>query len=253
MRLLVLLRQLLNPAGMLVNRKAGKVFVNREEYMINPADKRALEAALQIKDATGAEVVAAAVGPAHTEDALREARALGANRAILIKEDHRDVAAPPAGRVYKALCDSLGDVDLILTGDSALDTGEAVGPQLAEMVNMAFLGNAVQCTVEGTVVRIVRRDVRDAMQRAYNGVEADLPAVVTVTRSGPTPRYPHGGAIIEMYRNPEAVEIMTAADLGLDDSALQPAVVERGQSFPPEREFGKQMTVEEIAKRMNNE
>ncbi len=247
MRLLVLLRQLLDPAGMLVNRKAGKVFVNREEYMINPADKRALEAALQIKDATGAEVVAAAVGPARTEDALREARALGADRAIWIKEDHGDVAAS-AGRFYKALCDSLGDVDLILTGDSALDTGEAVGPQLAEMVNMAFLGNAVQCTVEGTVARIVRRDV--AMQRLYNTVEADLPAVVTVTRSGPTPRYPHGGAIIEMYRNPEAVESMTAADLGLDDSALQPAVVERGQSFPPEREFGKQMTVEEIAKRV---
>lgn len=246
MRLLVLLRQLLDPAGMLVNRKAGKVFVNREEYMINPADKRALEAALQIKDATGAEVVAAAVGPARTEDALREARALGADRAILIKED----VAAPAGRFYEALCDCLGDVDLILTGDSALDTGEAVGPQLAEMVNMAFLGNAVACALEGAVVRIVRRDVRDATQRAYNGVEADLPAVVTVTRSGPTPRYPHGGAIIEMYRDPEAVEIMTAADLGLDDSALQPAVVERGQSFPPEREFGKQMTVEEIAERM---
>ncbi len=229
MRLLVLLRQLLDPAGMLVNRKAGKVFVNREEYMINPADKRALEAALQIKDTTGAEVVAAAVGPARTE--------------------HRDVAAL-AGRFYKALCDSLGDVDLILTGDSALDTGEAVGPPLAEMVNMAFLGNAVQCTVEGTVVRIVRSGVRDARQRVYSGVEADLPAVVTVTRSGPTPRYPHGGAIIEMYRNPEAVEFMTAADLGLDDSAMQPAVVERGQSFPPEREFGKQMTVEEIANRV---
>lgn len=244
MRLLVLLRQLLDPAGMLVNCKAGKVFVNREEYMINPADKRALEAALQIKDATGAEVVAAAVGPARTEDALREARALGADRAILIKGD----AAAPAGRLYEALCDSLGDVDLILTGDSALDTGEAVGPQLAERVNMAFLGNAVQCAVEGAVVRIVRRD-----GRAYNGVEADLPAVVTVTRSGPAPRYPHGGAIIEMYRDPEAVEVMTPADLGLDDSALQPAVVERGQSFPPEREFGKQMTVEEIAARMNNE
>lgn len=249
MRLLVLLRQLLDPAGMLVNRKAGKVFVNREEYMINPADKRALEAALQIKDTTGAEVVAAAVGPARTEDSLREARALGADRAIWIKEEHRDVAAL-AGRFYKALCDSLGDVDLILTGDSALDTGEAVGPPLAEMVNMAFLGNAVQCTVEGTVVRIVRSGVRDARQRVYSGVEADLPAVVTVTRSGPTPRYPHGGSIIEMYRNPEAVEFMTAADLGLDDSAMQPAVVERGQSFPPEREFGKQMTVEEIANRV---
>jgi len=56
MKILVPLKQILDPAGMMVNRKAGKVFVNREDHMINPADTRALEAALKIKDAAGAEV-----------------------------------------------------------------------------------------------------------------------------------------------------------------------------------------------------
>ena len=48
MRIVVAIKQVLDPRGFTVNRKAEKIFVNREEYVINPADKCALEAALQM-------------------------------------------------------------------------------------------------------------------------------------------------------------------------------------------------------------
>lgn len=254
MKILVPLKQILDPAGLMVNRKAGKVFVNREVYMINPADTRALEAALKIVEmlrrnvSDNAEVIAATVGQARAEAALREARAVGADRAILINDDRRDV---PAERLYKALCETIGGIDLICAGDSALDSGVAIGPVLAEALGVAFLGNAVECSVEGNVVRIVRKD--RAVQRPYSAYEADLPAVVTFTRDAPALRYPHGGAIIDSYRQPDAVETWSLVDLGLSETDTQPIIVERGQSFPPEREFGKEATVEEMAKRMNNE
>jgi len=243
MRILIPIKQILHPAGMTVNRKAGKVFVNREEYVTNPAGKRALEAALRIKDGTDADVIVAAIGPTRTADALLEARAMGADRAILIPADTTDEAL--IVRLLATLCEHIGGVDLLITGDSALDTGISLGPRLSEALNFAYLGSAVQCVVEGSAVRIVRRD--DPAGRLYNAYEAALPAVVTVTRAGSAPRYPHGGKIITTYRDANAVETIPLSDLGLSESDLQPVAVERGQSFPPEREFGRQVSVEEIA------
>ena len=79
MRVVVQLKQILDPRGIAVNRRAGRVFVNREEYLANPADLNALEAALQLKDAEPeTEVVVMTAGPAHSETVLREALAMGA-------------------------------------------------------------------------------------------------------------------------------------------------------------------------------
>jgi len=57
MRVIVPIKQILDPAGFTVHRRLERVFINREDYIINPNDKNALETALQLKDAHGAEVV----------------------------------------------------------------------------------------------------------------------------------------------------------------------------------------------------
>lgn len=242
MKILVLLKQILDPSGMMVNRKAGKVFVNKKEWMMNPSDACALEAGLQIKESLqgDAVVIAAAVGDDPAANLLRDAKALGADRAILISN-----LQSPTPKAFSALATHLGDIDLILTGGSALDTGENIGAQIAEQINFAYIGGAVKCEVENNVVCVVRGDV--AVQRLYNGYECDLPAVVTFSREAPSLRYAHGGDIIIAYRDKNAVETISADDLGLTD--LQP-VVERGQSTPPEREFGKQVSVDEVANKI---
>ena len=57
MRVICIVGRVLDPSGIAVNRRAGRIFINREEYVFQPADRCALEAALRVKDATGAEVV----------------------------------------------------------------------------------------------------------------------------------------------------------------------------------------------------
>jgi len=52
MRIIVLIKQILDPAGFSVHRRLERVFINRENYIINPNDKNALEEALRLKDAT---------------------------------------------------------------------------------------------------------------------------------------------------------------------------------------------------------
>ena len=252
MKILVPLKQILSPASITVNRKAGKVFVNKEQYVMNPASKRALEAALRIKDSLEAEVIAVALGPAQAEDCLREARAMGADRAIFVSAGAIDSAG--VVRALAALINYVGGVDLVVNGHRTRDTGISSGAWLAEALGWPYLGEAVECAVEGNAVRIVRKG--DAWGRPYQGegkphpyetYEADLPAVVTVTRHGPVPRYPHGGNIIAAYRDTNAVEAVPLDVLGLSDADLNTATAERGQSFPPEREFGRQVTVEDVA------
>jgi electron transfer flavoprotein alpha/beta subunit len=153
MKILVLLKPVLDPRGMMINRKAGKVFINKKEWLMNPSDARALEAGLKIKDSLNGDavVIAAAVGDDPAMNLLRDAKALGVDRAILISS--KDA---PAGRLYVALAQHLGDIDLILTGGSALDTGENIGAQITEPLNFAFIGGAAKCTMEKNVVHVVK-------------------------------------------------------------------------------------------------
>lgn len=242
MKILVLLKQILDPSGMMVNRKAGKVFINKKEWMMNPSDGRALESALKIKAEHGAAVIAAAIGDNGTANLLRDAKAAGADRAILIK------ASTPSARLYTALINNIGDIDLILTGDSALDTGENIGAQIAEQLNIPFIGGAVACKVENTVIQATRKD--NPSGHLYQDYECDLPAVVTCSREAPALRYAHGGDILIAYRDQNAIEMISIDALGLTN--LQPITVERGQSTPPERELGKAVSVEDVVKMIRN-
>ena len=87
MRVIVIIGRVLDPAGIVVNRRRGRIFVNREEYILQPADRCALEAALRVKDATAAEVVALPRSPLPDDDVLRQALATGADRAITLAGD----------------------------------------------------------------------------------------------------------------------------------------------------------------------
>jgi electron transfer flavoprotein beta subunit len=243
MRILVPLKSIQDPAGLSVNRKAGRVFVNREERLMNPASKCALEAALRLKSATPAEVQAVTFGRPAETDLLCEARALGADRSILIEADPVDTAG--VVKLLVSLIRHLGGVDLVVNGHRTLDTGLSSGAGLAEALGWPYLGETVDCALEGGQVRAVRRV--HPHQVRFEAWSAPLPAVVTVTQGGPKPRYAHGGDIISAYRDHQAVELMTLVDLGMVESDIAPRTDLRGQSFPPEREFGRAATVAEVA------
>ena len=87
MKIVVILGQALDPAGIVVNRRRGRIFVNREEYVMQPADACALEAALRIKEGGNVEVVALPRGPLPDDDVLRQALSMGVDQAIILSGD----------------------------------------------------------------------------------------------------------------------------------------------------------------------
>ncbi len=234
MRVITIIGRVLDPRGIVVNRRAGRIFVNREEYVMQPADACALEAALRIKDTLDAEVIALPRGLLPDDDLLRLALATGADRAIYIgRVDNPPYDDAMMARVLAAAVERLGGADLVLVGATTLDTNQGqLGPRLAQALDWPVIVGAWQVEiVDGTGRAVVRQGGE------YVTVEADLPAVVTVAPGALKPRYADGVRLINVYRDPNAVERWDVSELA-DEAALQPLVEKRGQDFPPERERG---------------
>jgi len=239
MRIIVPIKQILDPGGITVNRRAERIFINREEYIINPNDKNALEEALKLKDEQGAEVVAVTMGPERADDALREALAMGADNAFLLTDAAFEKAdIPVATTVLGKAIQKIGDYDLILTGCRAADTGAGqLGPRLAEYLGLPQITEVHQVLVVGDG----RVRARRSWNQGYAEVEASLPALLTIALDANQPRYPPGARIMNAYREWE-VTVWGASDLGIEAAELQPLTEEKRISFPPERELGVKIT-----------
>jgi electron transfer flavoprotein beta subunit len=237
MKIIVLIKQVLDPAGILVRRDKEKMFINREEYIVGPDSKAALEAGLRLKDAGGAEVIALSMGKPRAEDALREALAMGCDAAYLLSDDAFNQAdITVTASVLAAAIQRLGGADLIVAGRESGDTGAGqIGSRLAEALDYAQVTDVHALTGEQGAIQATRR-----WGSGYAAVRAVLPAVVTVAPEAFPARYAHGAGIMNAYREWQ-VTTWNAADLGLGEAALKPLLTFRGESFPPPLPVGEQL------------
>ncbi len=248
MNVIVILRAVRDPAGFTVNRKAQKIFVNRDIDRLNPADANALEAGLRLADA-GHNLTAVSYGGAAAEDVLRQALALGATRAVLVSDAGLPQAdAGALARVLQQVTQRLNP-DLVLLGAEVLDADLAqVGPRLATALDWPFIEAAHSLSESATnaVQAIV-----EAGQH-YRRLEADLPAVVSVARDSNQPRFPTAARLITVYSAKAGVESLTLAELDLAEGELIALTQVTGQSFPPEREFGVKLEgeLDEVARQL---
>ncbi len=243
MKIVVAIKQILDPTGFTVNRKRERIFVNREEYIVNPADLNALETALGVRDDNhDVEVIALSLGPPRVEDALRETIARGADRGVLISDPAlADLKADAAGaaRLMASAVEKIGDVNLVICGTLALDSvaGEIPG-RLAEALGWPLLPEVHAIDgVDGVVVRASQREIQ---------WEAALPAVLTVPRDANEPRHIYGARAMTAYRE-GLVTRWGLEDLGFTPDEFEPLTCVTGQRFPPERMPGTRLegTLEE--------
>lgn len=234
MKIVVPIKQILDPGGITVRRDKERLFVNREEYIIGPGSKAAVEAALRLKDANEAEVIAIAAGPPRADDALREAMAMGSDRAFLLSDaSFEDADTTVTTKILAAAIRKLDGADLIVAGRESGDTGAGqIGPRLAEALDYALVTDACSLLTLDGALQVTRR-----WGNGYAALEAELPAVITVAPDAFPPRYAHGARIMNAYREWQ-VAVWDASDLGLDAAALAPLLVFRGESFPSPLEVG---------------
>jgi len=238
MRSLVVLRRVLDPAGIVAHRRLRRIFVNRERYLIEPADHCALEAALRIKDLVGGEVIVASGRAEPDDDTLCRGVAMGADRGVyLCGERFEEADDAVAAQALAAVIDHLGQVDLVMAGAATLDTGQGqLGGRLAELLGWPLISSAWSVEIGDGLVRGVRQ-----RGSGYTVVEADLPAVVLMSPGALKPRYPDGTRLINVYRGTgEMEDVIERWDVEerLSPAAASPLVESIGRDFPSERDRG---------------
>ena len=163
--------------------------------IMNPDDKAGLEAALRLKDETGAKVTVVTMGLPKADDMLREALAMGADEAILITDRRLGGAGTWATSSTIAAGLKKLDYDLIITGRQAIDGDTAqVGPQIAEHLGLPVISYAEKIQVEGNNV-IVQRQYEDR----YHEIKAQMPCLVTALAELNEPRYMTPGGIFDAF------------------------------------------------------
>ena len=154
--------------------------------VLNPLDKHALEAALQIKAVTEAHICVLSMGPPDAGSIVKECMALGADKGILLCDPcfgGADVYAT-AYTLAKGV-QKIGDVDAVFCGMASSDGAtEWVGPEMAIMLDMPV----VTRVREINVCNDDSWEVKATMENGYRRMRVRLPALLTVTRDLNAPR-----------------------------------------------------------------
>jgi electron transfer flavoprotein beta subunit len=146
-------------------------------YQINEADAYALEEGLQLKEKHGGEVVALCAGPARAAQAIREALAKGADRAIHIEEENMGALDPLAAARLLAAAIRTESPDLALTGLQSDDLGSGqTGVILAELLGLPHATIVMEVEKRDGSIR-VKRELEDGW---FQHVELPLPALLTI-------------------------------------------------------------------------
>jgi electron transfer flavoprotein beta subunit len=153
---------------------------------INPHDLQALELALTLREHYGGEVVTMTMGPPQSEEALREALAMGADKGILLTDPR--LAGADTLATSTALAQAIRTLpetpELILCGTCSTDsdTGQ-VGPQVAEDLGIPHVAYVEEVQTEDKSLILKRR-----VDRHRETLKVRLPALLTVLRAPSRPR-----------------------------------------------------------------
>ena len=190
------------------------VMLDGVKMSVNPFDEIALEEALRIKERSGAvEIVAVSIGVAETQQQLRTALAMGADRAILVQTD-APVEPLTAAQTFLTLA-RRENPDLIFLGKQAIDDdANQTGQMLAAIWQRPQATYASKVELDGARVQVTRE-----IDAGLETIEVDLPAVITVDLRLNEPRYV------------KLPDIMKAKKKPLETTSLEALGVAAGQSL----------------------
>ncbi len=184
--------------------------------VINPLDKNAIEAALQLKRTQGAEITVLSMGPPPAGQIVKECLALGADHGILLSDPAFGGADAYATAYTLAKgIEKIGTCDLILCGMASSDGAtEWVGPQIATFLDLPVVTMVREIMDEAGEDWLVKAD----WDNVYRRVAVQLPAVFTVTRDLNRPKALSFSGIIKARK--KEITTWTLADLDTEAKSV---------------------------------
>ncbi|HKR66946.1 MAG TPA: electron transfer flavoprotein subunit beta/FixA family protein [Thermoanaerobaculia bacterium] len=205
------------------------------KFIVSPYDEFALEEAIRLKEAKGGDVTVITFGPDRAQQALREALARGATKAVHIKGESGDADSLGIAKVLAAATKSIPH-DVVFLGKQGVGTDNGlVGPMLAELLGYPQV-NVVTHLELGDGKLTAHREIEGAEEI----IEAPTPAIITAQKGLNEPRYASLKGI--MAAKKVAIDTKSIADLGLDESdILKQRVVVVSLEMPPEKSGGRKI------------
>lgn len=235
MNIAVCVKQIPDPASPYELDSDNHWLVRPDEQVLDDGDRYGVEVALQLAEQSGGTVSLISMGPSGNLQGIRQALAMGADKAVIIDDPTlRGADALTTARVLAAAAKREG-AELVIAGTESTDGYSGVVPQqMAELLEIPALTYAKRIELgDGKVI------IDQQTAAGYDTVEAPLPALVSVTAGVVEPRYPTFKGIMQAKSKP--VDALTASDVGVAASELQK--VDSVQPAP-EREAGNKIVDE---------
>lgn len=214
------------------------------KFSMNPFDEIAVEEAVRLKEAGKvSEIIAVSLGIAQSQDTIRTALAMGADRGILVQTDV-DLQPLAVAKLLKAIIDKEAP-SLVLLGKQAIDDdSNQTGQMLAALLDWPQGTFASKITVTGDGIEVIRE-----VDGGLETVALTLPALVTTDLRLNEPRYASLPNIMKAKK--KQLDVIPPADLGVD---VTPRLTTLKVEEPPKRKAGiKVADVAELVNRLRNE
>ncbi|MDZ4735537.1 MAG: electron transfer flavoprotein subunit beta/FixA family protein [Dongiaceae bacterium] len=245
MKVLVAVKRVID-ANVKVRVKADGTGVETQnvKMAMNPFCEIAIEEAVRLKEAgTATEIVAVACGTTQSQETIRTALAMGADRGILV--EHDGVLEPLAvAKLLKAVVDR-EQPRLVIAGKQAIDDdSNQTGQMLAGLLGWAQGTFASKIAFDGEWLHVTR-EVNEGLEK----IDIKLPAVITTDLRLNEPRYASLPNIMKAKKKP--IETLKPADLGVD---VTPRLKVLKVNEPPKRQAGVKVgSIAELIDKLKNE
>lgn len=234
MKIAVLMKRVPDTASVFKIADNGRsVDLTNLKFVMSPYDEHAVEAAIQIKEKAGAEVVLVCLGPADAKETLRSGLAMGADTGLLVTGPGIEGLTPRGTAHALAAAVKSVNADLILAGKQAVDDDASQVPErVAELLGLPHVSVITRLELTGAAA-VVDREV----EGGHYTYEVPLPALFTAQKGLNTPRYPTLPNIMKAKK--KEIREVTLTDLGVTAAALPPGITVEAASLPRQQRLGK--------------
>jgi len=240
MRIIVCIKQVPDTSQMRFDKETYSLIRDGVPFIINPFDENSIEAALQIKEEHGGEIITISMGPPQVMESLRHAIAMGADQAVLLS-DRRFALADTLATSYTlaTAIRKIDNFDLIILGKQSIDSDTAqIGPSLAEFLDLPQITYVRKIRISSGNL-ISERVLEDRVEV----IQSSMPAIVTVVREINKPRHPSLKGVLRAKKI--EIPIWTPEDINADLARIGKngsATVVTGTSTPSLRGTNEQIS-----------
>lgn len=225
-----------------INQETGRIVEEGLNFVLNPYDEYAVEEALRLREGKGGKVTIISVGPEEALVVLKKCLAMGADEAVLLKDDTPETydGLRIAKIIVSAIEKKFPEFDLLLFGKQSMGADNAQVPAMvAELIGLPQVNVVTKLEIEGNK-GVAYREIEGALEKA----SFSLPAVISAQKGLNEPRYETLKGIMAAKR--KEIPILALEDLGLKEEELISDLEMVKLEGPPPRQAG-QIVQEEPA------